>query len=122
MSKDDWHCRMVDNGKMCKADHSNFLHDLPASYKLANAFRKGDLGGSVSGEADLEDLADVELENLIFPSVGNFDINHSDCVSTNNNHVLLRRLLVLKIRVDRKDKVDEIAFGLRFFLPSRECG
>ena len=107
---------------MCKADHSNFLHGLPASYKLANAFRKGDLGGSVSGEADLEDLADEELENLIFPSVGNFDINHSDCVSTNNNHVLLRRLLVLNIRVDRKDKVDEIAFGLRFFVPSRECG
>ena len=108
---------MVDNGKMCKADHSNFLHGLPASYKLANAFRKGDLGGSVSGEADLEDLADEELENLLlFPSVETFDC---DCVST-NNHVLLRRLLVLKVRVDRKDKVDETAFGLRFFLP--ECG
>ena len=102
---------MVDNGKMCKADHSNFLHGLPASYKLANAFRKGDLGGSVSGEADLKDLADEELENLLlFPSVETFDC---DCVST-NNHVLLRRLLVLKVRGDRRIKLMKQLLGSGF--------
>ena len=59
--------------------------------------------------------------HLPFPSVGIFDINRSDCVLI-NNHVLLRRLLVLKVRGDREDKADETAVGFRFFLPSRECG
>ena len=61
--KDEWYCRVQENGKMCKGEHSNFLHGLPAAYKLTNSFRKGDLGGSVSG-GTMEDLADEELENL----------------------------------------------------------
>ena len=62
--KDEWYCRVMDNGRMCKAEHSNFLHGLPTSYKLANTFRKGNLGGNMSGDGKLEDLADEELENL----------------------------------------------------------
>ena len=69
--KDEWYCRVMENGQMCKGEHSNFLHGLPAAYKLANAFRKGDLAGSVDSSvledldsSVLEDLADEELENL----------------------------------------------------------
>ena len=51
--------------------------------------------------------------HLPFPSVGIFDINRSDYVLI-NNHVLLRRLLVLNVRGDRRIKLMKQLLGSGF--------
>ena len=58
----DWYCRVITDGKMCKGDHSSFLHGVPAGVKLTNNFKKTEL--SHYNAKPSYDMSEEESDNL----------------------------------------------------------